>query len=282
MNPVARGVPFGSRSPRKRGPYCAPLHNFGRKERVQVDDYTIEHILPQDPNLPAVWRQDLGLDWEAVQERWLHTLGNLTLTGYNSEYSNRSFAEKRDMVGGFRHSPLRVNEGLGSVASWNEEAIKARADRLARMAVDVWPTPRLNDEELADFREEKVVRPAYTLEDHVHLAGGATREIFDAFRREVEALDPCVAVEFLKLYVAFKAETNFVDVVPQARGLRLSLNIEPQDLVDPRGLVVDVSGVGRWGNGNSEVRLTRLEDVPYVLGLVRQSLEQQLGSAEAA
>ena len=91
-----------------------------------------------------------------------------------------------------------------------------------------------------------------------------------------------MAVEFLKLYVAFKAETNFVDVVPQARGLRLSLNIEPQDLVDPRGLVVDVSGVGRWGNGNSEVRLTRLEDVPYVLGLVRQSLEQQLGSAEAA
>lgn len=266
----------------RRSYWLRRFENFGRKERVQVDDYTIEHVLPQDPDLPAAWRRDLGADWEAVQERWLHTLGNLTLTGYNSEYSNKPFAEKRDMVGGFRQSPLRLNEGLGSIETWNEQAIMARAERLARWAVDVWPTPRLKDEELAEFLEEKVVRPAYTIEDHVHLAGGATREIFDAFRREVEALDPCVTVEFLKLYVAFKAETNFVDVVPQARGLRLSLNIEPQDLVDPRGLVVDVTGVGRWGNGNSEVRLTRIEDVLYVLGLVRQSLEQQLGSAEAA
>ena len=47
------------------------------------------------------------------------------------------------------------------------------------------------------------------------------------------ALDPCIAVEFLKLYVAFKAETNFVDVVPQAKALRLSLNIDPQEIVDP-------------------------------------------------
>lgn len=61
----------------------------------------------------AAWRSALGEDWQRIQQTWLHTLGNLTLTGYNSEYSDRPFSEKRDMEGGFKQSPLRVNEGLG-------------------------------------------------------------------------------------------------------------------------------------------------------------------------
>jgi len=84
----------------------------------------------------------------------------------------------------------------------------------------------------------------------------------------------------LKLYIAFKAETNFVDVVPQAKRLRLSLNIDFPEVDDPRKLCKDVTGVGRWGNGNTEVFLEKLEDIPYIIGLVRQSLERQLGDEE--
>jgi len=90
-----------------------------------------------------------------------------------------------------------------------------------------------------------------------------------------------VSREFLKLYVAFKAETNFVDVVPQAKGLRISLNIEPHDINDPRGLVKDITGIGRWGNGNSEVRLNAQADLSYVVGLARQSLERQIDETSA-
>ncbi|MCA9131003.1 MAG: hypothetical protein KDB22_28160, partial [Planctomycetales bacterium] len=79
-----------------------------------------------------------------------------------------------------------------------------------------------------------------------------------------------------------KAETNFADVVPQAKGLRISLNIEPHEISDPRGLVEDVTGIGRWGNGNSEVRLTSIDDLAYVVGLARQALEHQLDEDEAA
>ena len=96
----------------RRSYWLRRLENHGRKERVLVDEYTIEHIMPQNENLSAKWREELGPEWQQVQERWLHTLGNLTLTGYNSEYSDRPFAEKRDMQGGFRESPLRLNEGL--------------------------------------------------------------------------------------------------------------------------------------------------------------------------
>jgi len=105
-------------------------------------------------------------------------------------------------------------------------------------------------------------------------------ELFEAFRKEVLALDPCVTEEFLKLYVAYKAETNFVDVVPLSKRLRLSLNMVFSDLNDPRGLCKDVSNVGRWGNGDIEIGLASLNELPYVMGLVRQSFERQMGNGE--
>ncbi len=263
---------------RSRSYWLRRLENYGRKERVAVDEYTIEHILPQNENLPSAWRAALGPEWERIQQTWLHTLGNLTLTGYNSEYSDHPFIEKRDMPGGFRESPLRVNAGLGHLEQWDEDAITMRAGKLADMALDVWPAPRLSPEILSAYRSKTPATTTYSINDHPYLLTPSVRTIFDAFRTEVLALDPCVTEEFLKLYVAYKAETNFVDVVPQAKQLRLSLNLRFAEISDPKGVCKDVSGLGRWGNGDVEVRLDRLEDLPYVIGLVRQSLERQLGN----
>ena len=78
--------------------------------------------------------------------------------------------------------------------------------------------------------------------------------------------------------MAYKAETNFVDVVPQAKRLRLSLNLSFHEINDPRGICKDVSGVGRWGNGDIEIGLSSLDELPYVMGLIRQSFERQMGS----
>jgi hypothetical protein len=128
---------------RSRTYFLRRLENHNRKERVTVNDYTIEHIMPQSEDLPRHWREELGPEWERIHQTWLHTLGNLTLTGYNSEYSNRSFAEKRSMPGGFAESPLRLNAGIGQVQQWNEEAIKSRAERLAELAAEVWKMPDL-------------------------------------------------------------------------------------------------------------------------------------------
>jgi len=96
------------------------------------------------------------------------------------------------------------------------------------------------------------------------------------------ALDPCVTEQFLKLYVAYKAETNFVDVVPQSKRLRLSLNLAFSEINDPKKLCKDVSGVGRWGNGDVEVALDNAEHLAYIIGLVRQSFEKQMGSPSEA
>ena len=107
------------------------LENHDRKERVAVDECTIEHILPQNENLSPKWREALGSDWQRVQQTWLHTLGNLTLTAYNADYSDRPFTEKRDMPDapekGLKQSPLNLNQGLRELETWNEDVIKVRA-----------------------------------------------------------------------------------------------------------------------------------------------------------
>lgn len=211
---------------RSRSYWLRRMENFDRKERVAVDEYTIEHIMPQNENLSSAWRTALGPEWERVQETLLHTVGNLTLTGYNAEYSDRPFAEKRDMHGGFRQSPLRLNEGLGAVEVWNEEAIAKRADYLTGLAVKVWDAPRLPANVLEKYRPQAERTAGYSLADHPTVAeGGPMEELFHSLRREILALDPCMTEEIVKSYIAYKAETNVVDIVAQARQLRLSLNM---------------------------------------------------------
>jgi predicted transport protein len=256
------------------------MENHDRKERVPVAEYTIEHILPQNENLSLEWQTALGPEGRLIQQTWLHTLGNLTLTGYNPEYSDRPFVEKRDMQGGFKESPLRLNEGLGSLHQWDETAIQQRAERLAMRAVSVWKAPSLPADVLDAYKPRPTRTEDYTVEDHPYLVSGPLQTVFDAFRKDVLTLDPCVTEEFLKLYVAYKAETNFVDVVPQARRLRLSLNMTFPEVNDPRGLCRDVTNIGQWGNGDVVVGLGSLEELPYIMGLVRQSFEKQMGNEE--
>jgi predicted transport protein len=264
----------------RRSYWLRRFENFDRKERVQVQDYTIEHIMPQNEALRPEWRADLGEDWQRIRNQYLHTLGNLTLTGYNSEYSDRPFKEKRDMKGGFRESPLKLNQGLGTCEVWNEAAIRERADRLAAMAAQIWSAPAIGESILYLYRPQEKVATNYTRGDHPYLNSGLAHELFEAFRKEVLSLDECVHEEFWKLYIAYKAETNFVDVIPQQKRLILSLNIPFASIEDPRKICRDVTNLGRWGNGDVEVFLDRLEDVPYVVGLTRQALEEQLGDED--
>jgi uncharacterized protein with ParB-like and HNH nuclease domain/predicted transport protein len=253
------------------------LENHQRKEPIAVADYTIEHILPQNPELSAAWREALGPDWRQLQEEWLHRLGNLTLTGYNPELSDRCFIDKRDHPeGGFRTSPLRLNQTLGQLERWDADAIRSRGETLALRALEVWAAPQLSDGERQQYKPAKGQSASYTLEDHPQLANPQVREVFDALDARIRALDDNVTQEVLKLYIAYKAETNFVDVVPQAKRLRLSLNMPFPDLDDPKGLAKNVTGIGRWGNGDVELAVANLDEVPYAVGLIRQSLERQL------
>lgn len=121
------------------------LENYGKKEKICIKNYTIEHILPQNENLSIEWQKELGENWKEIQKKYLHTIGNITLTGYNPELSDRPFKEKRDMVGGFKESPLRLNQYLAKIETWNENEILKRAEILAEIALKIWHYPKIKD-----------------------------------------------------------------------------------------------------------------------------------------
>lgn len=119
------------------------LENHENKQPIHcIEDYTVEHVMPQNPDLSDEWKEELGENWQEVQEKYLHTIGNLTLTGYNSELSDRSFSEKKEhKPGGFRDSRLRLNDSLVRESKWNADAILARAEKLAQKALEIWIYP---------------------------------------------------------------------------------------------------------------------------------------------
>lgn len=117
------------------------FENWSSKEKTNIRNYTIEHIMPQNPNLSQDWKLELGEQWEDIQKTYLHTIGNLTLTGYNSELSDKSFIEKRDMIGGFKDSAIRLNIYLQDLDNWNEDEIKLRTNRFIEKAKIIWPYP---------------------------------------------------------------------------------------------------------------------------------------------
>lgn len=266
---------------RGRNYWLRKLENYGRKELVNVGDYTTEHIMPQNENLSAEWQETLGPEWKEVHEKLLHTLGNLTLTAYNSEYSDRSFYEKKTHEKGLARSPLQLNEGLGQVNVWNKEAIERRADRLMQLANEVWPRPALPAEILGGYIEQPKTQSAYALEDFQFLhQGKQTRMLFDALRKEILAIDPVVSEEILKFYIAYKAETNFVDIGPKANNLALILNMPFEKIYDPKGIGRNIAKLGRWGNGEIELKLSSVEEIPYIMSLIRQSFDHQMGNGK--
>ncbi len=269
---------------RNKSYWLRRMENFGRKERILVNEYTIEHIMPQADNkpekLPQIWRSELGEEWERVWETYRHTLGNLTLTGYNSEYSNNSFIAKCEHEYGFKFSPLKMNEGISAELKWDESAIKKRAKRLADKAVEVWSKVVLPQDIIDAYKSQNEQTSEYSLEDHPNILVGKIADLYQQFRKAVLELDPCVIEEVKKLYIAFKAETNFVDVIPQAKRLVLSLNIPFTEIDDPHRLCRDVTNIGRWGNGDVEVALNSLDDIPHIMALVTQAFERQIETLE--
>ncbi|MBU0731750.1 DUF262 and DUF1524 domain-containing protein [Patescibacteria group bacterium] len=258
---------------RNSGYLFEKIEHHNNKERVNLDDLSVEHIMPQ--TLTPQWKEALGEDFQRIQSEYLHTIGNLTLTGYNSDMSNKSFTEKRDMQKGFKESSVRLNKDLIDLDTWNEETIKQRAETLSKEALQIWKAPVLSDEILEKYKKD--LQPEkeadYNIEDYEYLQGDMFT-LYELLKERIMLLNPEIREECMKLYIAFKTSTNFVDVVPQKTRLRLSLNMKFEELDDPKGMAKDVTDLGRWGNGDVEVSLSEPEEIDYAIFLIQQSLNK--------
>ena len=258
---------------RARNYILSRLENYQNKAPIVVENYTIEHIMPQNKNLSAEWQKDLGSNWREVQKKYVNTIGNLTLTAYNSEMSDRPFMEKMNMTGGFKESALRLNKYVICFSEWNEEHIQERAKKLAEKAEKIWPYPELTDAELAPYQSEAKPTQKYSLETYD--TNAFTRMLFESLDKRIMNLSPAVKKEYKKLYVAYKLDTNFVDIVFQKQRLRISINMKFSDVNDPDGICRDITGLGRWGNGDVEVFMEHQDELDKVMGIVEQSYNAQ-------
>ena len=260
---------------RSRNYLLSKLENYKRKELVNVDNYTIEHVIPQNPNLSEEWRNMLGENWKTVQESYLHTIGNLTLTGYNSELSDRPYRQKKTIEGGFNDSPIRLNDNLRKAESWREEEILSRAKELAFKASGIWTSPDLTEEQLEYYKPEDKSTAIYSLDVYDYLKGDMI-ELYEILKKRIMNIDSSVHEEYKKLYIAYKSSTNFVDIVPQKSRLRLSLNIPFSSIIDPKGYCKDITDLGRWGNGDVEVSFENINQLDDVMELIEQAFDKQM------
>lgn len=136
-------------------------------------NYTIEHILPQNALAHDDWVEMLGKDYADDFEECINNIGNLTLTAYNSELSDGSFAEKKDRsTGGYDIEFISISSELREADCWNADSVRQRADTLIKQAVNVWGMPEIDETIRMKYAAE---RKAATSKRAV-----AFKEIFDA------------------------------------------------------------------------------------------------------
>ncbi|WQZ52060.1 DUF262 and DUF1524 domain-containing protein [Helicobacter pylori] len=259
---------------KKREYFFERLENFDTKEPINTKGLTIEHIMPKTL---TEWEKDLGENFQEIHDKYLHTIGNLTKTGYNTEYSNKSFQEKRDMEKGFKDSPLRLNQSLRNLKSFGEEEIKKRANDLADLALKIWTYPKLDAETLEKYKPKKDKKEKKVYDLNSYKFGSHSRELFDILSKEIKALDEKIVENFNQDYISYKFSKNFVDIVVQTKDLKLYLNMKFNELQDEKNLARDMTNKGHLGNGDIEVKLETKENIPYCLGLIKQALEKQMG-----
>lgn len=249
------------------------LENEGNKEPISYSGYTIEHILPQNKDMRDEWKQALGENFAEIQAKYIHSLGNLTLTRYNSEMGDKPFAEKLEV---YKESAMHtLNKYVVQQNTWNEQTILARTELLSKCACDAWKAPVLDEETIERYApHEEPIKQTYDIE-HYNMDMFA-KTLYLKLHDTIMEVEPKAKVEYKKLYIAHKLKTNFVDVVPQKSGLRLAVNLDFDEVYDPEGICRDVTDLGRWGNGDVEIRFETLEKLDAVMEIIKQAIEKQI------
>jgi uncharacterized protein with ParB-like and HNH nuclease domain/predicted transport protein len=249
------------------------------KEIIDTSSFSIEHVLPQNENLRSEWKKMLGKNWQEIQQTWLHRLGNLTLTGYNSEYSDIGFEEKKRLPNGFNDSPLRLNRFIAQESEWTEVQICERGESLAVKALKIWKPLKVDEKLVAQYalKERRKRSQEYSLSDvfskkHLDLLGALTSRV----TQMGSDISPIVSSKNLTFYTL----SPFVQVLPRAGHLGVILAVEVDD-IDPElsdlvqttndwNYIRNGSLTGVYGWLHSE------SDIDSLMPIIQQAYEQAL------
>ncbi len=219
------------------------LENAGQKEPSPVSEYSIEHVMPQSIDSIPEWQRMLGQNWEEVHQTWLHRLGNLTLTAYNSKYSNRPFEEKKTVKGGFEQSAVRLNEYVKKQTKWTACTIEERGRALAKRAVAIWPHHSADERlVLADKIRELRVRSTRRKPDSIRMSASVA-ELLYGIRDDIRELGESIEIVEGNSLCFYDAQSAgfFVETLPMAGYVRILLPIDFEEIDDPEGVASNVS-----------------------------------------
>lgn len=226
------------------------LENRDSKEQSDTSAYSIEHIMPQNEKMPEPWRNMLGQDWDKVRQIWLHRLGNLTLTGYNSTYSDKPLAEKQTIENGFRQSSVRLNQDIRDAPVWTPVEMSARGQRLAGLALTIWPKLDADVQMIRKMeREELKARAARRSVDKVEMTEEAGT-LFADLRNRVRTAFPEVIEMAEGKSVSYHDTEFFLEVIPRKRGLSLLVAIDYNEVDAADDTVRDTSNYTFVVNAN--------------------------------
>jgi len=226
------------------------LENRDRSEQSDTSGYSIEHVMPQNEKLSDAWCRMLGDDWKRIQRTWLHRLGNLTLTGYNSTYSDRSLQEKQTIENGFRQSPVRLNEDLRDAVLWTAKEMQARGEKLALQALKIWPALSADTQMIREMaRAELKSRAAQRRVDRVTM-GSETRKLFDLLRAQINAAFPEVIEMAETKSVSYHDPDFFVELIPRAHGIGVLIGLDYNEVDRPDDLIQDTTTYNFVVNAN--------------------------------
>lgn len=251
------------------------LENYDSKELTDTSKYSIEHIMPQNEKLVPEWRGMLGDDWGEVQQAWIHRLGNLTLTGYNSKYSDRPFSEKKAIVGGFEESSVRLNKFVREQEQWTPVEMEARGQELARRAQRIWPTLEV-DARLVDAAEHDEMRKLAERRDVAKVEMSPTaRELFFQLRKRVREIDDELIELAEPRSVSYHGPSFFLEVLPRKNRINLLLALDFNEVDDPHGVAKDTSQrkffVHAQYEGGINIPVWSVDDIEMALPIIRQA-----------
>ena len=218
------------------------LENADQLEPSPTSEYSIEHIMPQSIDNVPEWQEMLGSDWKDTHETWLHRLGNLTLTAYNPSLSNKPFAEKKIIKGGFNESAVRLNAYARKQEQWTSSEMKERGRILAKRAAEIWPHHGADEELLRqlnvqELRERASIRDADSLQMSDHI-----RKLLFAVRDAVREVGDLIEVIEGRSICYYDDSANFfAETLPMARHVRLLLPIDFDEADDPEGVATDAT-----------------------------------------
>jgi len=244
------------------------FENWGTKEMKDVwqllDNgiYSIEHIMPQ--TLQNEWKESLGEDYESIHDKWVHRLANLTLTAYNSKYSNSPFLKKRDNPDGFAYSGIRMNQLIAKYDKWTLEELADRNEKLIDKAISIWP--------MAETKYEPIVKilDSITLADDYDLKGRKLARF--SFKGAEESIKSWIDM-YVKVIASLYAENPLllVQLAEDQSGVDLR-NFVSNTEKDPDKFIKLDSDLYLFSNTSTETKISLLRRFFSLFGVEEEEL----------